>query len=371
MEGPARNLDLLTVRLLENYGEQFPVSEWPTRLALDPVYLRAKPPEEILLDGSDGTEVSWFLTMLRTGGVFLLDPEQTGGAFAGQAPLMELPPLPFPRVVIEGHSLRRGPLAFMEAVPRDRLDYARSGSRFSEGEAFVEALRAGEGTLVEGGGPDVHGSVAGEQGLRVDVQEWRDERAREAFPGEHPFMDMLILSEVEPGQVWDIGMGYHFSESEEGGLCPKDAFLFSTDRVTPQGIVPKPAAGDPETDKFRKVSEFVRGLAVTAAHLIVADRVPVREWPVPRHQRKQMRRRGLEAPRVYFVDLAESGEIKPGRGEREYHVRWLVTGHWRLNPNGKTFVKHKGGVCSWVKPYVKGPAGAPWKGRPVHGRRAA
>lgn len=41
---------------------------------------------------------------------------------------------------------------------------------------------------------------------------------------------------------------------------------------------------------------------------------------------------------------------------REYKYRRMVRGHWRRLPE----------KSMWIKAYIKGPAGAPWKGRPVY-----
>ena len=79
---------------------------------------------------------------------------------------------------------------------------------------------------------------------------------------------------------------------------------------------------------------------------------------VPRpHRRAHERRFGLPHPQVYFVDLRQAGEKKAGAGGHQYNHRWLVRGHWRHLPSGRR---------TWVRPYVKGPAGAPWRGRPVY-----
>lgn len=349
-QAPASHLDLITTRMLEKYGERLSAAEVPTILCLDPLYGGSPPEregwnsEEATTDeGLSRTEVMFFVTMLRTGSIFLLDPEEVEGAFGQPAPVMELPPLPFPRVVIEGHSWRAGQMPMFRGERHD-LDYmeVESGSRSAN-------YREEDGRVYVG---------------------MSDELA-EDFPGEYLYMDMLVISELEPGQTWDVGMGYHFGGEDGARLFDTGEFLFSTDRVTPEGIAGKEKLRV-DNPVFDKVSEFVRSIAVTAAHLIVADRVPRREVVLPRAQRKHLRRvaRLEEQPQIYFVDIAAAGEERePGVSDREYRHRWLVSGHWRLNAGGKTFVRHKGGVCSWVRPYVKGPPGAPWKGRPVHGRR--
>jgi hypothetical protein len=115
-------------------------------------------------------------------------------------------------------------------------------------------------------------------------------------------------------------------------------------------------------------------LAINGAMLITARGVPRREQQLPRHQRKRIMRQrwAPRMPKLYYVDLAQAGEAEeiPGK-TRTYHVRWLVSGHWRHIEGGDSLCtcwehRHSPRVATYIEPYVKGPPGAPWIGRPVH-----
>jgi hypothetical protein len=90
------------------------------------------------------------------------------------------------------------------------------------------------------------------------------------------------------------------------------------------------------------------------------------DYSIPRSQRRRFERRfGYEHPKFYRVDLRGSDSEKSGISDWHYRHRWLVRGHYRLSEAGLHNVPGKG-LCTWVRPYVKGPAGAPWKGRAVY-----
>jgi hypothetical protein len=101
----------------------------------------------------------------------------------------------------------------------------------------------------------------------------------------------------------------------------------------------------------------------TLVNLITADKISVSNWPTDKQQP------GLKLtthfPRLaqpYWVSMADSGSTARGASDRTYHCRWLVSGHWR---------HYRTGDKTWIRAYVKGPKGAPWKGRPVHLLRKA
>jgi hypothetical protein len=101
-------------------------------------------------------------------------------------------------------------------------------------------------------------------------------------------------------------------------------------------------------------------LPACLVELITVEGVRHQSVAIPRGHRRAHERKYTERPaEAYFVDLRTTGD--PGKsartGEREYRYRWFVRGHWRrLGPHRRT----------WVRPHVKGPAGAPWKGRPTY-----
>lgn len=76
-----------------------------------------------------------------------------------------------------------------------------------------------------------------------------------------------------------------------------------------------------------------------------------------RTRRRWARGLGWKPPTIYHLDIGGSHEATAEEGGRVYTCRWLVRGHWRhAGPEGRT----------WIRPYIKGPVGAPFKGRPTY-----
>jgi hypothetical protein len=90
----------------------------------------------------------------------------------------------------------------------------------------------------------------------------------------------------------------------------------------------------------------------------------VSEQPVPRATRKRAARAQVARPDtpVQLVDVTAGGvrrELVAGasRTGRDYHVRWVVSGHWRNQWYPASEVHRP----RWIDGYVKGPPGAPLK----------
>lgn len=169
-------------------------------------------------------------------------------------------------------------------------------------------------------------------------------------------MDMLgaAIAEIEQGRVWDVYFPIKFDQDAE--------FFVLAMRIAPGGVISCDDMIYPQSVKE------VRDLAVAGAHLITARNVPTEAVTLPRHQRKRLDAAVFPKgqPSIYFVNLSASGEHgSSGAGSREYHVRWLVRGHWRHTDSGRTFCTccQPPQIASWVAAYIKGPVGAPWKGR--------
>lgn len=83
--------------------------------------------------------------------------------------------------------------------------------------------------------------------------------------------------------------------------------------------------------------------------------------PVDRAARRRAARDGIDDPAVRVVSLRrhERGESGPGDGSRQYHVRWVVSPHWRRQPYGPKRALRR---LVLVGPYEKGPEGAPLVG---------
>jgi hypothetical protein len=119
----------------------------------------------------------------------------------------------------------------------------------------------------------------------------------------------------------------------------------------------------------RKDSAIANGLATFPEMLVnLLHTLGVVHEPIvaPRPRRREFKRRhGIEHPSLYWVHVRSTNPPEPGKGDRQYRHRWLVRGHYRKHHAGSHHIPGKG-ICTWVRPYVKGPEVAPWKGRPIY-----
>lgn len=289
-----------------------------TEIALIATYLLRHAGEIVPLDFGDGPleeapdpdfsnyhrVFGAFVDQLSTASYYLLDPLDTQQALASSPPELEMfPPLPFPRVWIEMTHL----------TPLRRLRDMVADSTFSEEIQALDLLGIG-------------------------------------------------ITEVEQGRVWDVYLPLKFTADTQ--------FTVAAGRIAPDRIVQFD-----DSFQFGDLSfTMFRSLAIGIAHLITARNAPPEPLLLPRHQRKRLpERRKDSAERLYYVNLHTAGDSHGGGGGsgqsgREYHVRWLVRGHWRHTPGGRTFCTccETPQRASWIAPYIKGPAGAPWKGKQVH-----
>jgi hypothetical protein len=296
--------------LLQQSGENLEADEAIVELSLKP--LEVFRPDYVY---SKIETESVFVGLLRTAGFFLLDKDEALPALRSDPPhadeMPDFPPLPFPRIWIETRD---------QFGPTPMLVY--------EGEGDEDDL-----------------NILG-----------------------------IGIIEREPGRVWDVLTPFEF-QPRDGNEPSQMAVIGHT--ITPGGFaddVDRSTWSDLDAEgEVTDPAAAIIGLAITAAHLITAERIPQVEIPVARPQRKRWERelkreRFVEGPRVYFVDLKAAGEDENAEGyggTREYKVRWIVRGHYYKHPNGKFDIPDKG-RCFWRRAYVKGPAGAPWKGRPVY-----
>ena len=88
------------------------------------------------------------------------------------------------------------------------------------------------------------------------------------------------------------------------------------------------------------------------------------DGPVERHRRKEITRvmkRDASIIRVVSLRKAErtahATDDEPGE-HREYHVRWVVSGHWRNQPCGPKSGDRR---LTFITPYMKGPDDKPLK----------
>jgi len=196
----------------------------------------------------------------------------------------------------------------------------------------------------------------------------------------------IFISEREQGKTWDClwywGDAYEYDRpyNDDEQYVPYVAW---TIRANPEAKAGFDVAGayenHPSNDTTMvspKAAHVLVKFAVELAQIISADKIPHEPIvPVSRQQRRQWKAKHpyvitTDKPRVYYVNLHAAGETshEEGDGSRVYHVRWLVRGHWRHIKGGRTrdgkrvFAKKS----TWVKAHVRGPVGAPWKGRPIY-----
>lgn len=75
-----------------------------------------------------------------------------------------------------------------------------------------------------------------------------------------------------------------------------------------------------------------------------------------RAARKRLKRAGREPGAVRVIELRRpQGGGGAGDGDRDYHHRWVVRGHWRQ----QWFPKREVHRPVWIAPHIKGPEGAP------------
>lgn len=314
--------------LAEKLFGRLPVDEHATTLALDHFMLSLTPTHAVEGETPRYDAEHALSAVLRTGGIYVI--EYPGNAFeVPPPPELDLPPLPLRRLWVEARDGEN-----ITSLCRF-YDEERDAETFIFGLGVIERTEGVEWDLVTVG---------------VNVTQATARRKKQA-------------DFDEPVSAW--------SSPDRNGLIEHAApavmrYNAAENRIVSymgQGNVGEAASGD-------GASEWLRGLAVNAIHLITAKRVPRIAATWSRQARRAFERRhGIPFPILYYVDLNEAGETRLGVSDRIYVHRWLVQGHWRLNENGQKFIEHKGGLCVWVKPYVKGPAGAPWKGRPIYRRR--
>jgi len=309
---------LLAAHLLLEDGQHTPVDEGIVTQALNPMWV----PD--LEDYSQHHAL--LLSMLRTASYYVLDADQCRDAVASMPPaLPSFPPLPFRRIWIE-----------------------------------TQWTNENGGT-----GPSPYVS-------------WEEDNS----DGSVQQADCLgiAINEVVRGREWQIFMPIQmrvlFVDGDEEWVVSRNAVTCAF-HVTPHEILgPTPVGKSVKVWEDRHLAGLLQ-LAINGAMLITAKGVPIRELKLPRHQRKRLQRErwAPSMPKLYYVDLINAAEadVEYGKG-RIYRHRWLVQGHWRHVDSGDDLCtcwkhRHSPRVAKYIEPYVKGPPGAPWIGRPVHRRR--
>jgi hypothetical protein len=305
--------ELEVTKLLRLSNEVLPINEAVTRMAMNPLWLADEPDKR---DQAQLNVRQWDMlnAVLRTGGIFVFQREDIPPLEV--EPIEVLPPLPFTRVWLEIANANPGELQFVD-----------NDGRMSWTRGFA-------------------------------------------------------IIEEEPGERWHIVTPLldrqGLIELLDAGVAPEKAFMYATTlkdyplkRYEEHGMIAAAVGrpgidfdlGDERLNQRMVLMALLPEMLIQVLHTLGVVTEPTQ---LPRPRRREFRNRyGYEHPVPYRVHVRSVPEPKQGKGDREYHHRWLVRGHYRKHERGTHFVRGKG-VCTWVRPYVKGPNGAPWKGRPIY-----
>lgn len=111
--------------------------------------------------------------------------------------------------------------------------------------------------------------------------------------------------------------------------------------------------GDP-VDPAQPLAAFLASAWLLMGQTMIVDASPADIEP---KIRREERRAGRPDPTVTVIELRRAkGEPSGDPSGREYHHRWMVSGHWRNQPYGPGRSQHR---PVWINPYVKGPEDAP------------
>jgi len=160
-------------------------------------------------------------------------------------------------------------------------------------------------------------------------------------------------------------MGFSWNPDEDGPLDSDKLrrrlgpFVFDGHQV----IACHPDASELVVQRFDTGEEWRdrRGDMFRALCFLLRQRVAESETVMPdRAARRRAQREGKEPPPVRVISIRGVGHGgSGGDGQREYHHRWMVRGHWRLQPCGPNRSLRR---PTWVVPHIKGPDDAPLLG---------
>jgi hypothetical protein len=289
-----------------------------------------------------GYESSVFLkAILSTGGLYRLDGGETGtqgvlDSIWGGLPFEDLPPLPYPRIWFEGRGPDGNPCPLWKGNPPDG---AWNGVDAGElwGMAVAEIAQGSSWAIVA-----------------VRHKDW--------------FYEATPL----------LGDGARYVQIDGDAPIMADTHRYERVDRTVLEFTPKSqdeiwVTEEHSDDRYASEAAYrgaMAAWAIVLVDLVTARNVDRRQEFWPQRRVKQMTR---FAPlkrfnsTVYNVSIATATSEAKDETGRYLSVRFLVRGHWRVSdaPHAQ-WVDSKEATCVWVKSFVKGPPGAPWKGRPVY-----
>jgi hypothetical protein len=276
--------------------------------------------------------------MISTGGLYRLDGGEDGtqgvlDSVFGGLPLTELPPLPYSRMWFEARGPDGGYVPLWSITPPEG-SWNANDSRELWGVAISEI---------------VPGSSWGVAVVRKDT--WTYEVLEEAEP--KPFRSLTGEAMVHSVLT---SIRYERVSARDLLLSPSRP----EDMFGPEHDVGTEGA-------YRGA---MMAWAICLADMVTARNVDRRESFLSRRVKRQLDRvavGGKFAARVYDVSIATATGDAMDETGRHLSVRFLVRGHWRKSQaDHAQWVDAKEAHCVWIPGFVKGPPGAPWKGRPVY-----
>ena len=139
-----------------------------------------------------------------------------------------------------------------------------------------------------------------------------------------------------------------YTDGEPGHLKPVDVFDFPT-RMPVQMLTERPAMTD--------VASLIGATWLLMSQESISERETVNPEPKMGHKG-----RVIPQSSVQLIDVkhrpSTGSDRDSSKKQKEYHVRWLVRGHWRQVPYGPKQSLRK---PMFIAPHVKGPEGAPMK----------
>lgn len=160
----------------------------------------------------------------------------------------------------------------------------------------------------------------------------------------------ISVAETEPGIEWATWA--FFATSSD--IIPLPQFGALLMRIVSDGKCVTLVGPDPQDNPEWMPEDLAACCQLATARGAVTTEIQ----HVSRQVRRAAERKlGWKPPRMYHLDIGGSYDPEHRDGHREYTCRWLVRGHWRTEPSGRR---------TWIRPYIKGPIGAPFRGRPSY-----
>lgn len=181
------------------------------------------------------------------------------------------------------------------------------------------------------------------------------------------------IKETILGEQWDVTLLVHEMQHKPGRQTGMpDNSLFVRMRL----------CGDGVQERFdgnrwvRMPADKVSALLIEAVHLITARGVTHKHPPRSR-RREYERATGTSWPENAWI-IKIGGETTTSDNTTGHRIgcRFYVRGHWARLPSKKTpsgrvpWREDTDGFLVWREPFIKGPAGAPWRA-PAHPVRTA